>query len=418
MTTADASTTNRGTQDRARVPLPLRLAGRARRAAGLLALALLPAAPAQAQSVNVSNLSQADNGYVSVIFNSTYYAQAFTTGGTSTDSYTLNSVVLNFRNHGSGQLAVSVHANSSGSPGSKIGSDLTGTIGASGGNTTYSTSQMNTITLTGGTTYFVQVRRTGTADRRLTYTDSNSESGTTGWSIVDVLQFSNNSGSSWEARGDGRAVRFTVNATTVSTAISLTAGSITHNSATLTLANNSAAWYYKSTVSGASCSSMQASTVTMLNLSSLSANTAYTYKAYSDSACSTANEIASVTFTTDPAAPTLSTAATANVRYTAGVARNRPSGSSPWNESWNFKSGTNLQGNLSGAITGRCATGTTLEVGWYQSTALTTGWVPSLLLLPPSTISVTPRPRPGSTGRWPTARGARGRPRSTRRRRT
>ncbi len=79
--------------------------------------------------------------------------------------------------------------------------------------------------------------------------------------------------------------------------ITLTAGSVTTNSATLTLANHSGSWYAKKTApSGGTCSS--AISTTTHNLSSLTAGTWYTYKAYSDSTCTTANEIGAVAFST------------------------------------------------------------------------------------------------------------------------
>ena len=90
----------------------------------------------------------------------------------------------------------------------------------------------------------------------------------------------------------------------------LSASVITHNSATLTLAGNSATWYHKYTVpTGGTCSSAQTAATTAVNLTSLSADTAYTWKAYSDSGCTTA--IASVTFRTLPQTAGLSLPQTA-----------------------------------------------------------------------------------------------------------
>ena len=75
----------------------------------------------------------------------------------------------------------------------------------------------------------------------------------------------------------------------------LTASSITHTTATLTFGNHNAAWWYKGDQSGATCTSVAAGTKTA-SLASLIAGTTYTYKAYSDSGCTT--EIGSATFTT------------------------------------------------------------------------------------------------------------------------
>ena len=81
----------------------------------------------------------------------------------------------------------------------------------------------------------------------------------------------------------------------------LTASSLTHNSATLTIGNHSGGWHYKADAApDASCSS-QAVTGTTVNLMGLSSNTSYTYKAYSDSTCSTL--LASESLLTKPGKP-------------------------------------------------------------------------------------------------------------------
>ena len=69
--------------------------------------------------------------------------------------------------------------------------------------------------------------------------------------------------------------------------VSLASSAVTQTSATLTLANNSAAWYYKSTTPAGTCSSMQTAATTMVNLTGLTPGNAHTYKAYSDSTCAT-----------------------------------------------------------------------------------------------------------------------------------
>ena len=75
----------------------------------------------------------------------------------------------------------------------------------------------------------------------------------------------------------------------------MTAGSVTHNSATLTLTGHVGNWWLKRTSpADATCKAM--STATTENLSGMTPGSAYTYKAYSDSSCST--EIAEETFTT------------------------------------------------------------------------------------------------------------------------
>ena len=80
----------------------------------------------------------------------------------------------------------------------------------------------------------------------------------------------------------------------------LTAGSVTHNTATLTLANHSGNWWLKRTTPASTTCKSKGTTATE-SLSSLTGNTSYTYKAYSNSDCST--ELAARTFLTRPAKP-------------------------------------------------------------------------------------------------------------------
>ena len=69
--------------------------------------------------------------------------------------------------------------------------------------------------------------------------------------------------------------------------VTLTASNVRKTTATLTIANYTGTnWYYKQTApSGGTCSAAQ--TGTTASLTSLTANTAYTFKAYSDSTCAT-----------------------------------------------------------------------------------------------------------------------------------
>ena len=80
---------------------------------------------------------------------------------------------------------------------------------------------------------------------------------------------------------------------------SLTAGSVTKDGATLTIANHSGNWYYKYTSpTGGQCSS-NAVSGTSTTLTGLDTGTTYTFKAYSDSQCSV--ELATASdFTTKP----------------------------------------------------------------------------------------------------------------------
>ena len=84
----------------------------------------------------------------------------------------------------------------------------------------------------------------------------------------------------------------TVRETDNDTALNATA--VNPTSAYLFLSNSSSAWYYKQTSPTAgTCSSSSVDAGSDTRLVSLKPNTSYTYKAYSDSACSTANELTS-----------------------------------------------------------------------------------------------------------------------------
>ena len=89
----------------------------------------------------------------------------------------------------------------------------------------------------------------------------------------------------------------------------LTAGSVEATTATLTIANHTGDWYFKANAAPhASCSSKVSSTTK--DLTGLSSNTSYTYKAYSDSNCSTTALASTSAFLTKPGQPGQPTAAT------------------------------------------------------------------------------------------------------------
>ena len=84
----------------------------------------------------------------------------------------------------------------------------------------------------------------------------------------------------------------------ITTAPGLTVSNITDTAATLNLAGHTGNWYYKAdTGPHTTCSSAQSGTTA--DLSGLTSGTTYTYTAYSDSTCTTANELATASaFTT------------------------------------------------------------------------------------------------------------------------
>ena len=103
-----------------------------------------------------------------------------------------------------------------------------------------------------------------------------------------------------EGCGNGHQIASTTFIITIVNTPSLTASNILTSSATLTIANHTAAWYYKSTTTGkTTCESVDANTASA-SVSGLTANTAYTFSAYSDSGCTTANLLATAAQFTTP----------------------------------------------------------------------------------------------------------------------
>lgn len=98
-------------------------------ALGVIALlavfALLAPAPAEAQSAHVTNLGQTASSNRELVNASTSKAIAFTTGGATSNGFTLNSVVVKFAARAA-TTTVSVFSNSSSNrPGTRIGNSLT-----------------------------------------------------------------------------------------------------------------------------------------------------------------------------------------------------------------------------------------------------------------------------------------------------
>ena len=95
----------------------------------------------------------------------------------------------------------------------------------------------------------------------------------------------------------------------------LTANNVTYKAATLILAYHSDNWYYKSTTPAGTCSAEIPAGTATASLTGLTASTTYTFKAYSDSGCSTEitsdtkdadfNSLAAPTFTASAAATSL-----------------------------------------------------------------------------------------------------------------
>ena len=112
--------------------------------------------------------------------------------------------------------------------------------------------------------------------------------------------------------------------------VALAASAVTETTATLTLANHTAAWWYQGDQGGAQCTSVAQNTTTA-SLTGLTGGTTYTYKAYSNDTCateltsdSTDAEFTTVGLTAGSVTPTGATLMLAN--WTAAWWHNKTAG--------------------------------------------------------------------------------------------
>ena len=267
-----------------------------------IALASQPAMTARAQSPGtlVSNLSETPShnhtigrgGLLSITFS---YANAFTTGS-HPQGYRLNSVAAKFDSVVGKPRAISAKIYSSATEGgyAKPNSPLvtlTGEIHPDApGDYTYTCSGSG-CDLEASTTYHLAFEtaenRSNNYYRWRATASENQKTSDDGWTIADSV--SNKGSGDWKPNRNDNAGMFSVSATKIAPA--LTASNIAATDATLTLSDYPGSdWHYKQTLpSPGQCSGAVSGTT--VNLTGLTHGTEYTYKAYSDSACSSANVI-------------------------------------------------------------------------------------------------------------------------------
>ena len=174
----------------------------------------------------------------------------------------------------------------------------------------------------------VTVALTATGDAGITFTPSSLTFTTNNWSTAQTITVSaaEDANTTDETKtithtassgGYGSVSTATLTATADDDTVTLTAGTATATTNTLTIANHTAAWWYKSTTTGkTTCTAVAANTATV-NLTGLTQNTSYTFTAYSDNACTTGNLLATATaFTTTNPALTSSNVATTTATLT------------------------------------------------------------------------------------------------------
>ena len=295
--------------------------------------------------VSVSNLDETSHTYVAVVGNNNQgtaieWANAFTTGS-HPGGYRLASVLaLFFDQTGSpGAITAAIHEVSGGNPAANALITLTGNNPTTAGVHEFTCS--SNCSLAASTTYFFKMSATASGnDQYYKWKTTTSDSETpipsgNGWSIANDSR-----GGSDLTTTNNNVAMMKVAATKV---VGLATSNVTDTSVTLTIAGHSGNWHYQyTTPTGGSCAS--AGSGSTANVTGLSPNVAYTFKAYSDSSCSTELATAAA-FTTYQLAVIDVSDTTATLTLS-----NYPAG-----DTWRYKRVTPSGGTCSSAI----AAGTT-----------------------------------------------------------
>ncbi len=305
-------------------------------------------------------------------------AVAFTTGGES-GGYTLASITGKLTKFGSpSNLIVAIHAadttNSSNPAATAIANaTFSGSNPGTTGLYSFTCSGAGCV-LSANTTYFVVMSTADTSGLRWYIVETTVADAETvhpaanGWSIANTGRDKLGT-NAWADMSLSRTVLLHVAAR----GPTLTASAVTPTTATLTLANRTGNWWLKETApSTGTCTAGESDFSHALT--SLTGGTTYTYKAYSDSGCST--ETASETFVTPVSHSNLNTgglgtAVVDNSGAEAGVfiTGGNPGGYTLESVEVRISSVTNTTGNASGDLTVTLSTSTADgEPGTVQAT--------------------------------------------------
>ena len=316
----------------------------------------------------------------------------------------------------------------SSNPGTQIGSNLTKVGTATTGTITFNASS---ITLKGGTTYFVQVTGTAAAGNPAfnlgtTASDAQDTTSTNGWSIADTSR--SLSGTTWSNFQSGRTLRLIVNATTTTSVVASPTGfaggsstsygygsgsnsttnisssgqsctfnesfllrgeySAIHTSQRLTCATGTTlehGWYRssapKTRVGTGSVASRGGATVYRGDYTP-TFSSEYQFLAYCTEGSgmskvySTAVNLmgtnGKVSLTGGPPAPPTLVGFTKVARVEYGRLRSTAPGSGDWQVDWRYVHGNALGTEIGVSNDVTCETGTAVEWGWYESNAPTT----------------------------------------------
>ena len=272
--------------------------------------------------VGVGNLPESSAGsyvghlkVVNIDIGNAKRANAFTTGTAAQGhGYGLTSVTLRFgaKSGSPGDIVVAIHDKDTAN---NLNPADTAHITLSGDNTP-DTAGLYTYTCTTGCdlddaeTYFVVVSAPSAANNahyQLHETDSTDEDkhpSSNNWSINDVGRFKQKTGSDWQNTANGRSISMHIAADENIPVLS--APTVSGKTANLEIKYHTGAWYFKRTAGGVTDTTCHtvASASDGGDVRGLADSTTYTYTAYSDSSCTTANTLDSVQFTTGTGKPT------------------------------------------------------------------------------------------------------------------
>ena len=256
-------------------------------------------------------------------------------------------------------------AQSNGKPATTVRATLSGTAGTGVHTFTCADGGGNDCSLDANTKYFIHLAHVSGWPRALVSTNSDNETllpADNGWSIEDALRRQPN----YDLVSAGHALQIQVQAQPHE---ELIASGITATGATLTLNRHIGAWWYKSTTAGqTTCTSAGGSASVSLTLT---AGTSYTFSAYGDSACTTANLLATAaqftTLATLTASGVTATGATLTIASHGGV-------------EWYYKhtnTGATCDGPVAAGTSTKALTnltaGTSYTFSAYTDSACTTG---------------------------------------------
>ena len=297
-------------------------------ATGCASANLLDAAFFATSDFGVGNLTETDDGDCVVGYTTAAQrcAIAFTTGN-RLGGYTLANVTAGFdaKTGSPGNLIVALHAadtTNGANPAATAKATLT--VGSSPDTAGYYsfTCSGSGCNLEYDTTYFIVMSTadtSGTNHYNLDVTNSNGEDKQphgNGWTIADAAR-AKSGNNAWTSATGGRAAMVYLASNDDTSTAALRASQVAATTATLTIANHSGGWYYKADVAPHTACQSQVSGATE-NLTGLTPNATYTYTAYSDAGCTTANKLATARAFTTPKSLTVSSLGSTTATLTVG----------------------------------------------------------------------------------------------------